>query len=687
LVVNYAVLGVIYEPMAKSHFIIGTAGHIDHGKTSLIKALTGMETDRLKEEKERGISIDLGFAYIDLPDGTKAGIVDVPGHERFIKNMLAGATGIDMVLFVVAADDGVMPQTREHLDIMHLLGISNGLFVITKSDMVDERQVNKVTADVEELIHGTCLQDSPIVAVSSATGFGIDNLKKLISKEAQKLLSKPEGGFFRLPIDRSFSIKGFGTVVTGTVASGMAQKNDEVVIISKDMAMPRKVKIRGIQSHFKAEDSIAAGQRAAINLSGISHTDIERGDMLASPDMDMITDIADVSFEFLPLGTDLKSVPKPIKNYLMLKLHHMTDETLAKVLFVGVKEAMPGVKVFGQIRLKEPMAMMRGDRFILRDPAVNATVGGGKILLPCGKKRSRLEMAQYQILDSQDLRKILVLLLSDSETNSHAARLMLNLSEKKFKELLGNNNKEIITLPLSPFSGDRFEICPHRGIKGEGKLMLRENLKKIEQRIIDVINKYHSDMPGDSGIDENSLRAQLRFIKRGILPAILDNLIITGRIAKTGNVVYMPSHKPEARGLEKEIEDAILSLFSNNGFNPVKKEELLNDAQWKALDKKLAPAIFKRGDVEKVFQLLLKRGMIVKITEDSYISKDTLDKTKDKLINWVTDKGKVKAAEFRDILGCGRKFAIELLEYFDKERVTLRSGDYRVLRKILSVKQ
>src|SRR3989338_3598894 len=210
--------------MAKSHFIIGTAGHIDHGKTSLIKALTGMETDRLKEEKERGISIDLGFAYIDLPDGTKAGIVDVPGHERFIKNMLEGATGIDLVLFVVAADDGVMPQTREHLDIMHLLGISNGIFVITKSDLVDERQVNKVTADVKELIHGTCLKDSPIVPVSSATGVGIDNLKKLISTEAQKVLSKPEGGFFRLPIDRSFSIKGFGTVVTGTVGWAVSKK-------------------------------------------------------------------------------------------------------------------------------------------------------------------------------------------------------------------------------------------------------------------------------------------------------------------------------------------------------------------------------------------------------------------------------------------------------------------------------
>ncbi|MEK7842071.1 MAG: selenocysteine-specific translation elongation factor, partial [Deltaproteobacteria bacterium] len=264
--------------------IIGTAGHIDHGKTSLIKALTGIDTDRLKEEKARGISIDLGFAYLDLPNGAKAGIVDVPGHERFIRNMLAGATGIDLVLFVVAADDGIMPQTREHLDIMHLLGIKSGIFVITKIDLVDAGQINKVSEDIKALTKDTCLKDSPIIPISSATGSGIDNLKNLIVNEAKKVLPRPEGGFFRLPIDRTFSIKGFGAVVTGTVLSGNINKNADAVIISKRATVPKKVKIRGMQSHFKEVSAITAGQRAAINLSNISHTDIERGNMLVSSD-------------------------------------------------------------------------------------------------------------------------------------------------------------------------------------------------------------------------------------------------------------------------------------------------------------------------------------------------------------------------------------------------------------------
>ncbi|MEK7828910.1 MAG: selenocysteine-specific translation elongation factor, partial [Deltaproteobacteria bacterium] len=289
--------------------IIGTAGHIDHGKTSLIKALTGIDTDRLKEEKARGISIDLGFAYLDLPNGAKAGIVDVPGHERFIRNMLAGATGIDLVLFVVAADDGIMPQTREHLDIMHLLGVKGGIFVITKIDLADAGQINKVSEDIKTLIKDTSLKDSSIIQVSSVTGLGIDNLKSLIVSEAKKILPKPEGGFFRLPIDRTFSIKGFGAVVTGTVLSGNINKNADAFIISKRATVPKKVKIRGMQSHFKEVSAITAGQRAAINLSNISHTDIERGNMLVSSDMDMITDMADISFEFL------SSIKKPIKNY------------------------------------------------------------------------------------------------------------------------------------------------------------------------------------------------------------------------------------------------------------------------------------------------------------------------------------------------------------------------------------
>ena len=662
-------------------FIIGTAGHIDHGKTSLIKALTGIETDRLKEEKERGISIDLGFAYFDLPNPpspmgtdlksvpkggkggfTRVGIVDVPGHERFIKNMLAGATGIDLVLFVVAADDGVMPQTREHLDIMHLLGISNGIFVITKSDLVDERQVNKVTADVKELIHGTCLKDSPIVPVSSATGFGIDNLKKLISTEAQKVLSKPEGGFFRLPIDRSFSIKGFGTVVTGTVGSGSIQKNADAAIISKKIITQKKVKIRGMQSHSKEVNIINAGQRAAMNLSGISHTDIKRGDMLVSTDLNMLSSIVDVSFEFLPVGTDVKSVHKPIKNYSMLKLHHLTSETIAKVVFVDMSEAIPGTKVFGQIRLKEPKVMMRGDRFILRDPAINATVGGGRVLLPFAIKRKASDIKRYEVLDSQDLIRILKTILSDtvsSSVDSRTIRLMLNVSEKKLKEL------------ITPIGMDEEWIVQI----GE-RLVLKDKIKEIEQLIVNVIQKYHLEMSGDIGIDENSLvRSGLKTIDSNIIQAIVKDLINVGKVVKRANILSLPFHKSEAKGIEKEIEDAILAAFLKEGFNPLKLDDVLQFPS------------YKKDDVKKVFQLLLKRGMVTKITENSYISKAKLDEAKEKLIVWVSEKGKIKAAEFRDILGCGRKFAIELLEYFDKEKITLRSGDYRVLRKILNVKQ
>ncbi|MEK6599997.1 MAG: selenocysteine-specific translation elongation factor [Deltaproteobacteria bacterium] len=629
--------------------IIGTAGHIDHGKTSLIKALTGIDTDRLKEEKARGISIDLGFAYLDLPNGAKAGIVDVPGHERFIRNMLAGATGIDLVLFVVAADDGIMPQTREHLDIMHLLGIKSGIFVITKIDLVDVGQTNKVSEDIKTLTKDTCLKDSPIIPISSATGSGIDNLKNLIVNEAKKVLPRPEGGFFRLPIDRTFSIKGFGAVVTGTVLSGNINKNADAFIISKRATTPKKVKIRGMQSHFKEVSTITAGQRAAINLSGISHTDIERGNMLVSPDMDMITDMADVSFEFL------NSIEKPIKNYSILKLHHMTDETMAKVSFAGVNEAGPGDKVFGRVSLKEPMAMMRGDRFILRDPAINATVGGGKVLLLYAKKRKAANVEQCRILDSQDMKRVLISILSVKDTfyiDSHTMRLMLNISEKGLEGLMASCNREEEIVLIG------------------GKLVLKQRINEMEQEVIHIVNNYHKQMPCDMGIEEDNMAKAFKgAVPKAIMQVVLGGLINCGKIARTGKVFSLPSYRRVTQGLDKEIEDAILSAFSNRHFDPVKLDEALKSSS------------YKKEDIKKIFQLLIKRGIVVKVTEDSYISKAKLDEAKDKLIKWIDDKGKIKAAEFRDVLGCGRKFAIELLEYFDKERITLRSGDYRVLRR------
>ncbi|MBI5048243.1 MAG: selenocysteine-specific translation elongation factor [Deltaproteobacteria bacterium] len=639
-----------------SPLIIGTAGHIDHGKTSLIKALTGIDTDRLKEEKERGISIDLGFAYLDLLDGAKAGIVDVPGHERFIRNMLAGATGFDLVLFVVAADDGIMPQTREHLDIIHLLGISKGVFVITKIDLAGEKQINKITADIRELVKNTSLKDSPILQVSSVTGFGIDKLKNIINDEAQRIVLKPEGGFFRLPVDRSFSIKGFGTVVTGTVASGGVKKNDKVVIISKKDEIFKEVKIRGIQSHFNEATTVTVGQRAAVNLSGIPYTDVRRGDVLAAADLNMAGNFVDVCFEFLPVGTDLKHALKPIKNCSTFKLHHMTDETIAQVFFSGIKEAAQGVKVYGQIKLKAPMVMMRGDRFILRDSSVNATIGGGKVLLPYSKKRRSIDAELYKILDSHDLSKILISILSDRNTlgiDRHKARLMLNLSGNKCEELIASCN------------GKGEEI-----VQIVEELILKDKINNIAQHTVNTINKYHADNPADVGIDETSLlQIQSKSVDRNIFQSILNDLIKSGRIAKKGNVLYLPSHKAEAKGIEKEIEDALISMFSDKGYEPIKPEEILQRHS------------YKKEDIKKVFQLLIKRGIVIKIAEDGYISKDKLDECKDRLVGWIADKGKIKAAEFRDLLGCGRKFAIELLEYFDKEKITLRSGDYRVLRK------
>jgi selenocysteine-specific elongation factor len=648
-------------------FIIGTAGHIDHGKTSLIRALTGMDTDRLKEEKERGISIDLGFAYLDLPDGAKAGIVDVPGHERFIKNMLAGATGIDLVLFVVAADDGIMPQTKEHLEIMHLLGIGRGIFVITKTDLVEKGRVDQVTLDVKALIKGASLEGSPVIPVSSATGSGIDVLKTLIAKEARNIPARPEAGFFRLTIDRSFSIKGFGTVVTGTVASGSVKKNDDVIIISKKQCIPKKVKIRGMQSHFNEVTAITAGQRAAVNLSGISHAEIERGDVLASPDMDSASTIVAASFEFL------SSIKKPIKNNSMFKLHHMTDETIARVSFEGIKEAAPGAKTFGFLRLKEPMTMMRGDRFILRDPSINSTIGGGKALLPyiedlkSNKKTGTQHLdilKRYQALGGSDMENILLLLLSGegiSCINIHTLRLILNIPEKAFANIVAALTDKGKTM--------RIGEC----------LILKEKLEEIEQVIVNIINNYHRNTPGDVGVAEEYITKAIKTskLKAGILKTALDGLIKNGKVARNANLFHLPSHKPEAKGKEKNIEDAVVSLFQNRGFNPLKLDEILQ------ISYKLVPEGISRGkeDIKNVLQLLVKRGMIIKVTEDSYTSKAVLDETKAKLADWVADKGKIKAAEFRDILGCGRKFAIELLEYFDKEKITLRSGDYRILRK------
>ncbi|MBI5681890.1 MAG: selenocysteine-specific translation elongation factor [Deltaproteobacteria bacterium] len=625
--------------MTKLPFIIGTAGHIDHGKTSLIKAITDIDTDRLKEEKERGISIDLGFAYFDLPDGRRCGIVDVPGHERFIKNMLAGAGGFDLVLFVVAADDGIMPQTKEHLEIMRLLRVQKGLFVITKVDLVDKSRIEKVKEDLTFLVNKTSFNYFHIIPFSFVTGEGLDEVKKEIYNTAKEIVPRHLGGFFRLPIDRSFAVKGFGAVVTGTAASGRITKGDEVLLLPQGI----KVKIRGLQSHNRNLEEITAGQRAAVNLSGISHNEIKRGDFLVSADLTKTTLEADVEFEFL------NSMEKPVKNYTVLKLHHLTSETLARVVLGEAKgEGQAGDKIFGKIKLKTPMVMMRNDRFILRRlgtdlKSVPKTIGGGRVLLPFSANTKA-----FEILNGDNLSGIMTMLLNgkDFGMDRHFMRMQINLTNEALSSLIIKS-----------------------GVRQFGNyLVLADRVKDLKQRLLKFLGEFHKTKPDEISIEETSL---LRESGYKILPAIfkeiLDEMILDSSIERDKGFIFLKGHKHKFEQGKNPFEEDILNVFKTNGFNPPKMDELRQK--------------YKGGDFQKTFDILVKKGMIVKIAQDVYLSKDTLDMAREKLIKFIEKNNKIKAAEFRDILGCGRKIAIEILEYFDKERFTLRTWDFRILRK------
>lgn len=636
--------------------VIGTAGHIDHGKTALVRALTGMDTDRLKDEKKRGISIDLGFAFLDLQhDGraVRAAIVDVPGHERFIKNMLAGTTGIDLALFCVAADDGVMPQTREHLDIVRLLGVKKSVFAITKSDLAGTSRISVVAAEIETLISGCALEGSPILEVSTVTGQGVEELKAFLAKMSVESRRSIEAGFFRLPVDRSFSVKGFGTVVTGTIASGSVRKGDELLCFPSG----RKVRARGIQSHLKDREKAQAGQRAALNLSGIGHDDIGRGDVVCSPELMPFLDAADGKrtrlvdcvFEFLPASPNLR--PRPIKNRAVFKAHHLTGEELATVLLAGKSEVLPGEKVLGRLALKGPLLMMRGDRFILRDTAVNATIGGGEVMAP---HISRITIApggrgDYQNQSSSD---IILRLLPDKAAVCLFSNICL---------MLGRREEE-----ASGLLDSRFE-------RRAEFLVIKDRLDEARNEALGLLAEFHGERPMEAGAGEEFFRNRLKDRCSG-LPAdrteefirwFLEKLVNEGSIRKAGGLFCLPSFRASAMGADGRVEDALMEIFSK--FQP--DLEALHSLP------------FKRQDIEKVLAYLQRSGAIVKLREGSHISSIALKDAREKMEVFIREKGGIHAAEFRDLVGCGRKLAIEILEFFDKERVTLRNkDDVRTLR-------
>jgi selenocysteine-specific elongation factor len=629
--------------------ILGTAGHIDHGKTSLIKAISGIDTDRLKEEKERGITIELGFAYLELPSGQLLGIVDVPGHEKFIKNMVAGATGIDIVAMVIAADEGVMPQTREHLEICKLLDIKNGLVVLTKIDMVDEEWLKLVREDLAGFFSGTFLEKAPIVEVSSVTGQGLDDLLRAIDDLVKKVPERDIGNFFRLPIDRVFTMRGFGTVVTGTTISGSINTGDDVTIYPQVVSS----KIRGIQVHNNDIARIKSGQRTAINLQGLEKAQIERGNILAAKDTLRPTHMVDVRFDLL------QSAPRKLKNRAKCRFHAGTAEIIGTIVLLDRDELEKGETCFAQLRLDEPTAVLMGDRFILRSYSPVRTIGGGKILNPLPGKKKRFSedaLRELEIFNSGELKEKAeecVRMAGFQGREFSEAQFLLNCSEKRLDET------------LKTLSAQRKVI---QYIKENRVFIHDEYLKKAMNEMLAMIGQYHSEFPLKAGIMKEELRSRSAVAgNQRLFNYIIMNLINDGAIMPDKELLRLKDHKITFAEDQAKIRGEIIDIYLKGGIQPPYFSEL----------KDRLPS----SDASSILDVLVKDGVLIKVKEDLYFHHDALDDLEKRLTSFLREKGEISTPQFKEMTGASRKYTIPVIEYFDRTQVTVRVGDNRVLRK------
>lgn len=620
------------------YLVLGTAGHIDHGKTSLVKALTGTDTDRLKEEKERGITIDLGFAYMPLPSGTILSIIDVPGHERFVKNMVAGAAGIDMVLLVIAADDGVMPQTREHLEICSLLGIRHGLVAVTKSDMVDDEWLSLTVEEIKKFLKGSFLEGAQVIPVSSVTKKGVDDLAFAIDSLAGKIKRRKTEGIFRMPVDRSFTIKGFGTVVTGTLVSGTVHVGDEVDIQPGVV----KAKVRGIQIHGRQVEEAVAGSRVAVNLQGVERQVVKRGATVSSSGMLKSTMYVEAEISLLP------TAPRPLKNEAELMLHIYSASTIATVIILDSKEIKPGDSGFVRIRIREPLVAMHGDRFVLRSPDAG-TIGGGVILEAAPPRRSRKEaLEELKVLHSNDIKKKTLLYIKRGGMNGTAAdalSLRLNTSTSALEPVIS----ELIT------SGNALKI--------EDGLVSADVVKMLSDSAIYELKEYHKKEPMKGGILREELRTRLKAPQK-VLGIILERLAKDRIIAGERDVLRLTSHKASGGETKERIE----KIYIDAGLTPPTLTEFLEKI--KIRDK----------EALDLLNMLSKEGKLVKV-KDLFFSRESIDGLTAKVRDFFNKKSDMTPVDFKEMTGLSRKFAIPLLEYLDSQKVTIRVGDVRKLRK------
>ncbi len=630
--------------------VLGTAGHIDHGKTSLIRALTGIETDRLKEEKERGITIELGFAHIELPDGKLIGIVDVPGHEKFIKNMVAGATGIDLVALVIAADEGVMPQTREHLEICEILDIKHGLVVLTKTDMVDSDWMELVREDVTEYLSDTFLAQAPIVEVSSATGEGIDKLLKVIGDLAENIPEKETGHLFRLPVDRVFTMKGFGTVITGTAVSGQIHTGDTATIYPQGT----NVRVRGIQVHNRKVEEVRAGLRTALNLQGIERTTIKRGDIVATEGSLRPTFMVDVSLDLL------KSSPRKLKNRAKVRFHTGTSEIISTVVLLNTEELHPGETCFAQIRLDEPVSVLRNDRFVLRSYSPVRTIGGGEILNPLpNRKKKRFSdkvISELKTLLSGNIDEIIeqnVLSGGVKGTEIDDLAFLSNISKNRLAVILKKMMAKKVVI--------QFDRENNRFIHSRYLDMARDEL-------IETVSRYHKDFPLKPGVIKEELRSRVRRANDPKLFNYLINILDrNGTIVLEKDIVHMKNHRVTLEKDQENVRRIIEETYLAAGLKPPYFKEIKGN--------------FPGSTGEDVLHVLVREGVLIKVKEDMFFHTRVMEELKSDLVAFLREHGEITTPQFKEMTGVSRKYAIPLIEYIDRLQLTVRIGDVRVLRK------
>jgi selenocysteine-specific elongation factor len=632
-------------------FILGTAGHIDHGKTSLVKAISGYDTDRLKEEKLRGITIELGFASLDLPSGIHLGIVDVPGHEKFVKHMVAGATGIDVVAMIIAADEGIMPQTREHLDICTLLGIQHGMIVLTKIDTVDEEWRELVIDDIRKFVSGTFLDDAPLMPVSSLTGEGIPELIQTLDALCMQLSEKKPSGLFRLPADRVFTMKGFGTVITGTLISGKISLGEPVMIYPSGIT----TKVRGLQVHDRTVDEATVGMRTAINFQGIEKASVNRGDVVARPDSLKTSYMLDVEVNLL------KSVDKPMKSRTRVRFHTGTAEIPCNLILLDRESLEPGLTTLAQIRLDTPVACVRDDRFVVRSYSPVRTLGGGRILNPIPQKHKRFKPETTEHLQ--------LLLTVDPETlimehAKHAAFdeisfsdlvVMINLSGRQLDNTLQSLMAKHILIQTD---------------KDARRYIHQGTYEAFKSITISRLKEFHKENPLKNGMPKGELPSSFpSSLSSKLFNHMLSMVAKANEVVLSENFIRLPDHHVKLEADQSDLRKKFLVAFNQAGLQPPSFKELIAEM---SADMK---------DAKNMLMLLVNEGGIIKVKEDLFFDAKAIIDLKNRLIDFLKSNGEISAPQFKVMTGASRKYAIPLLEYFDSENITIRIGDIRKLRK------